>query len=93
MRTKPLLAILSLALFSQFSYSAVLYDARFASPPNIEGQSIVVDGTPHTPSRVTMGAVEMRSGFAGQPGSWAAGRFSMPWAAAMTRSSSISRQG
>lgn len=71
MRTKPSLAIISLALFSQFSYSAVLYDARFASPPNIEGQSIVVDGTPQTPSRVTMGAVEMRSGFAGQPGNWA----------------------
>ncbi|MFP6863079.1 RbmA family biofilm matrix protein [Pseudomonas sp.] len=71
MHTKSLLAPLSLVLLSQLSHAAVLYDARFASPPNIDGQSIVIDGTPHTPSRVTMGAVEMRSGFAGQPGNWA----------------------
>lgn len=71
MQIKQLFTCLTLAMTSAISHAAVLYDVSFASPPNINGQSIVIDGTPHTPSRVNMGIVEMQTGYAGQPGNWA----------------------
>lgn len=71
MQIKQLSVGLLLATASAFSQAAVLYDVSFASPPNVNGQSIVIDGTPQTPSKVNMGVVEMQTGFAGQPGNWA----------------------
>ncbi|WP_071871619.1 RbmA family biofilm matrix protein [Atopomonas hussainii] len=71
MPIKVLLTSFTLALVSQWAHAAVLYDVRFSSPPNVEGQSIVVDGTPNTPSKVNMGVIEMRSNVDGLPGNWA----------------------
>lgn len=71
MHIKTLASALALVLSSQFAHAAVFFDTRFASPPNIIGQPIVVDGTSATPSRVNMGSVEVAAGFAGQAGNWA----------------------
>ncbi|QKE65558.1 hypothetical protein HNE05_20070 [Aquipseudomonas campi] len=76
MQTKQLLACASLCLASSLAHSAVLYDVNFPSPPHVDGQPILIDGTPNTPSRQNMGSVQMVSNFAGQPGNW--GVFNQP---------------
>lgn len=76
MQTKQLLACASLCVASSLAHSAVLYDVSFPSPPHIDGQPIIIDGTSQTPSRQNMGSVQMVSNFAGQPGNW--GVFNAP---------------
>lgn len=76
MQTKQLLACAALCVASSLAHSAVLYDVSFPSPPNTDGQPIVIDGTPYTPSRQNMGSVQMVSNYAGQPGNW--GVFNAP---------------
>ncbi|MEN0107062.1 MAG: hypothetical protein AAGC84_11635 [Pseudomonas sp.] len=71
MQIKTLAGALALALASQLAHAQVFFDTRFASPPNIAGQPIVIDGTAATPSRVNMGSIDMNVGFAGQAGNWA----------------------
>lgn len=76
MQTKQLLACAALCVASSLAYSAVLYDVSFPSPPHVDGQPIIIDGTPQTPSRQNMGSVQMVSYYAGQPGNW--GVFNQP---------------
>lgn len=76
MQTKQLLACAALCVASSLAHSAVLYDVKFPSPPHVDGQPILIDGTPQTPSRQRMGSVQMISNYAGQPGNW--GVFNQP---------------
>ncbi|QDQ25085.1 hypothetical protein FNU76_01240 [Chitinimonas arctica] len=66
-------ALVSVATLAQ---AQLLFDVKFSSPPNTHGQPIVVDGSARTPSRITMGAPDMLSNFAGLPGNW--GVFNTP---------------
>lgn len=76
MHTRQLFACAVLCAASSLAHSAVLYDVSFPSPPHVDGQPIIIDGTSQTPSRQTMGSVQMVSTYAGQPGNW--GVFNQP---------------
>lgn len=76
MQIKQLLACAALCVASSLAHSAVLYDVSFPSPPHVDGQPIIIDGTSRTPSRQKMGSVQMVSNYSGQPGNW--GVFNQP---------------
>lgn len=76
MQTRQLFACAALCVASSLAHSALLYDVSFPSPPNVDGQPIVIDATPGTPSRQNMGSVQMVSNYGGLPGNW--GVFNQP---------------
>lgn len=76
MQIRHMLACASLCVASSFGQAAVLFDVSFSSPPNINNQPIVIDGSNLTPSRQSAGSVQMVGNYAGQPGNW--GVFNQP---------------